>query len=244
MFCRAPFKAHVTFLTLKGLEIDAPEVVCSSANGHGITSGGGFSAYYSQPSWQKSAVSAFFSNSAAAGRTFKAGYNASGRGYPDISLAGSMYQVILGGHVMYVSGTSASSPAVAGFFSSINAARFALGKGSLGWINPTLYAHADAFVTDVISGSTYCAADGTCCPQGFSATVGWDPATGLGSVNYDRLLSTLTSLGSPANVLDDDASPTSAPNTFSLSSTNPPKFIATLCKLFFGRSFNQIVLVS
>ena len=208
--------SHRTFPNSKGLEIDSPEVVCSSDNGHRITSGGGFSAYYTQPSWQKSAVSAFFANSAAAGRVFKAGYNATGRGYPDISLAGSVYQVILGGKVMYVSGTSASSPAVAGFFSSINAARFAQGKGSVGWVNPALYAHADSFVTDVTSGSTYCAADGTCCPQGFSATVGWDPTTGLGSVNYGRLLSTFTSLGSHASVLD--ASPTSAPDTFSLSS--------------------------
>lgn len=211
-----PSVSHVTLLALKGVEIDATEVVCSSANGHGITSGGGFSAYYTQPSWQKAAVSTFFSNSAAAGSTFKEGYNASGRGYPDISLAGSMYEVILGGNVMYVSGTSASSPAVAGFFSSINAARFALGKGSLGWVNPALYAHSDSFVTDVTSGSTYCAADGTCCPQGFTATVGWDPATGLGSVNYDRLLSTFISLGKPENIFD--ASPTLVPSDSSLSS--------------------------
>jgi hypothetical protein len=38
-----------------------------------------------------------------------------------------------------LSGTSASSPFIAGLFSNINAKRLAMGKSSLGWVNPTLY---------------------------------------------------------------------------------------------------------
>jgi subtilase family serine protease len=42
-------------------------------------------------------------------------------------------------YIYSVSGTSASSPFMAGLFSNVNAKRLAAGKGSLGWINPTLY---------------------------------------------------------------------------------------------------------
>jgi hypothetical protein len=53
------------------------------------------------------------------------GYNAAGRGYPDISAAGLSYILYIGGSTYSVSGTSASSPFMAGLFSNINAKRLA-----------------------------------------------------------------------------------------------------------------------
>ena len=58
------------------------------------------------------------------------GYNRSGRGYPDISVAGSSYQVFLGGRQYSISGTSAATPVVAGMISLVNAARAAEGRSS------------------------------------------------------------------------------------------------------------------
>ena len=53
-----------------------------------ITSGGGFSNYYSLPEWQSSTVSAYLTVASAPGLSPAPGYNVAGRGYPDISVAG------------------------------------------------------------------------------------------------------------------------------------------------------------
>jgi tripeptidyl-peptidase I len=169
--------------------------VAEGSTSGGITSGGGFSTYYPQHTWQSAAVSGYFPTAATLGKSPKPGYAANGRAYPDISLAGMNYLVIIGGNKYDVSGTSASCPSVAGFISNINAARLAEGKGSVGWINPSLYTKGSYFVNDIISGNTLCVADGTCCSTGFYATPGWDPATGLGSVNYGKMASMFVALG-------------------------------------------------
>ena len=158
----------------------------------GITSGGGFSTYYPQHTWQSAAVSGYFPTAATLGKSPKTGYAANGRAYPDISLAGMNYLVVIGGNKYDVSGTSASCPAVAGFISNINAARLAAGKGSVGWINPALYAAPSTFVNDITIGNNRCGGldsnkRNTCCKQGFFAASGWDPTTGLGSIDYKRM---------------------------------------------------------
>ena len=162
--------------------------------GHAVTSGGGFSKSFPVPDFQKNAIDNYFIQAKNANHTPVAGY-AIGRGYPDISLAGHYYYTLLGGSWYLLSGTSASSPAVAGMFSTINAARMAVGKGSLGWINPVLYANASIFANDVISGHNKCSSNGLCCPHGFYAAPGWDPTTGIGSINYGKLQEFLVRLG-------------------------------------------------
>ena len=192
-----------------------------------ITSGGGFSEYYPMPAWQAAAVSAYFTSAAAALHTPMAGYATAGRGYPDVSLAGLNYVLYVGGTSGLASGTSASSPAVAGFFSNVNAARMAIGKGSLGWVNPALYRYGAAFMNDITSGHTKCVAGGTCCPQGFYATPGWDPACGLGSPNYGKMHAILVALGT-GNSVSPTYSPTYSP-TLSLTPSQPsaPTFSPT-----------------
>jgi hypothetical protein len=60
-----------------------------------------------------------------------------------------------------------------------------------------LYAYGTSFTNDIKSGNIFCTGDdGTCCPQGYYAAPGWDPTTGFGSVNYGKMASVLTALGS------------------------------------------------
>jgi hypothetical protein len=147
------------------------------------------------------------------------GYNRQGRGLPDLSLAGLNYLVIYGQMWVGMAGTSASAPALAGFFSNINAARIAAGKGSLGWVNPTLYAKAQLFANDVIKGDNKCPGGDICCPHGFYALKGWDPATGFGSVNYGKMQAVFLGLG---GVNSGSFAPTPAP-TFGQPSSKPTR---------------------
>jgi subtilase family serine protease len=99
-------------------------------------------------------------------------------------------QVIIGGQTFLLSGTSASAPVVAGMFSLINAQRLAIGKPSLGFVSPALYDGYKNFVKDITSGFNNCPAgrpDAQCCTQGFYATPGWDPPSGLGSPDFQRM---------------------------------------------------------
>lgn len=174
-----------------------------------ITSGGGFSSFYPVPDYQQSAIDDYFASAAAADNSPVSGYSI-GRGYPDITLAGYNYYTRIGGKYYTVSGTSASCPAVAGMISNINAARIAQNKGSLGWLNPVLYSQYRLFTKDITSGKIHCVASGICCDEGFWATPGWDPASGLGSLNYGKMEALLVSLGG-VNTLTD--TPTNPPTT-------------------------------
>jgi hypothetical protein len=76
---------------------------------------------------------------------------------------------------------------MAGMVSLVNAARRAKGKSTLGFLNPALYALHEQFANDITSGDNHCLAAGTgCCHLGFKAAEGWDPVTGLGSVNFEK----------------------------------------------------------
>jgi tripeptidyl-peptidase-1 len=169
----------------QGPESGKTEVACTSDNGGVITTGGGFSSIFTAPSYQKSAISGYFKGLSASQQPVS-GYNAAGRGYPDLAMAGLNYEVVIGGATYKVSGTSASAPVVAGMISLVNAARLAAGKPALGFINQAIYQAGLSVVNDITSGENNCAASKVCCTQGFYATAGWDPLTGFGSVNYKK----------------------------------------------------------
>ena len=118
-----------------------------------------------------------------------------GRGYPDISLIGYNYKMVMEGKSMKNIDESPAAAVLVGFLSNINAARHNSGKGSLGWINPAIYMNSTYFVRDIISGSNLCKSSGLCCKEGFYATPGWDPVTGLGSLDYGNFHTFLLSLG-------------------------------------------------
>jgi len=94
---------------------------------------------------------------------------------------------------MAESGTSASSPAFAAMVTLINGERLAKNKSPLGFLNPALYALADSnagVFNDITVGENYCAAghgEVVCCKEGFDSVKGWDPVTGLGSVDFGKL---------------------------------------------------------
>lgn len=120
-----------------------------------------------------------------------------GRAYPDVAMLGFNYLVVLGSQVTPVSGTSASAPVFASMVALVNARRLAKGKGPLGWITKALYSPLvknAGILRDLTYGDNKCTASGawsftngqivstTCCNQGYTATQGWDPVTGLGGV--------------------------------------------------------------
>ena len=175
-------------------ETAADETSCQSQVGGEITSGGGYSNYYKRPDWQNSHIGAYFNYVSGSHKEPASGYNTSGKGYPDVAVAGSRYMTIVGG-------TSASAPVVAGMISLFNAARLAIGKPPLGWINPTLYDNNQYLTNNVTYGVNNCTA-GTppafCCKEGFHNTIGWDPVTGFGSLNFVAFKDFFLSIGDVA----------------------------------------------
>ncbi|KAF9807920.1 hypothetical protein IEO21_08015 [Rhodonia placenta] len=163
-----------------GASVYEPESACEQV----IYSGGGFSNVFAMPSYQKTAVEHYLSNYPPPYSS--AIYNTSGtsRAYPDISANGANYLVAIDGNFTLTYGTSCSSPVLAAFFSAINDARLGVGKGPIGFINPTIYSSAfvEAF-NDITNGS-----NPGCNTSGFSAEPGWDPVTGVGTPNFPKLL--------------------------------------------------------
>ncbi|GLB42698.1 putative pro-kumamolisin, activation domain [Lyophyllum shimeji] len=166
------FPASCPFVTAVGGTTGIPETAIDF-------SGGGFSRYFARPSYQASAVSSYLGS---LGNTYKGLYNETGRAYPDISAQASGYQIVVGGKVTSIGGTSASSPTVAGVFALLNDYRLANGKSSLGFINPLIYSTAASGFNDIVQGS-----NPGCKTNGFSAKAGWDPVTGLGTPNFVKL---------------------------------------------------------
>ena len=163
--------------------------------------------------WQASAVAKYVSM----GPTLE-GFPPLGRATPDISALGEGYQVYVSGKVESVGGTSASSPALAGYVSLLNEARFKAGKPQMGFFNPFAYqvqtpnppsplsfplvlssphillhpflpfAQNPDAFTDVTRGTNAISRMGGKLKYGYAAAPGWDAATGLGSPRFDKLL--------------------------------------------------------
>lgn len=71
-------------------------------------------------------------------------------------------------------------------FGRLNALCKARGRKRIGWVHPTLYSNPGA-TKDIIKGGTYLCPDYDS-PLGFPSRKGWDPATGLGSINFPGLV--------------------------------------------------------
>ena len=175
------FWASCPYVTAAGatmLDASNNEVAAQNAASN-YASGGGFSSSFAQPTWQSDAVNGYITNTL--GGNPGSQYNASGRAYPDVSALGNNIAIVANGTDQVWYGTSASAPLVASMITSINAQRIAAGKGPVGFLNPALYANPAAF-NDITSGN-----NPGCGGDGFAAAEGWDPVTGLGSPDYDRL---------------------------------------------------------
>eukprot|EP01133_Synstelium_polycarpum_P005256 gene5256-6083_t len=155
-----------------------------------ITSGGGFSDYFQRPAWQNDVVNAYFKSGVNLPDSDY--YNASNRGFPDVSAIGHNLGCILSGKVNPVDGTSASTPIFAGIIAMLNSYRFNNGKSPLGFLNPMLYSAPSTAFTDITEGNNFCTE--ACCNLGYIAAKGWDPITGLGTPQFAQLLAYVKTL--------------------------------------------------
>lgn len=148
-----------------------PEEACETV----IYSGGGFSNVFPLPSYQASAVKHWFADYPPPYGADRFNNSQMTRGIPDVSANGANYVIAIDGTFGLVYGTSASSPTFGSVLTKINEARLNVGKSSIGFVNPTLYAHPGV-LNDITQGGNQ-----GCGTPGFSAAPGWDPVTGLGT---------------------------------------------------------------
>jgi subtilase family serine protease len=148
-----------------------------------VDGGGGISPdHYAIPSWQTSAASSCSSCS----KTYRNG--------PDVSANANFTFYVCADQTTCTAneygGTSFAAPMWAGYLALTNQQSLANGNKVLGFINPSLYtigagSSYDADFHDITSGS-----------NGYSATTGYDLATGWGSPNGSGLLSALAGTSS------------------------------------------------
>ncbi|KAJ7252395.1 peptidase S8/S53 domain-containing protein [Mycena haematopus] len=151
-----------------------------------FASGAGFSYYFQRPWYQDAAVSAYLASSASHETALQSTmYNHKGRAYPDVVCTGGgaffdyyYNRWDIGG------GTSAAVPTAAGIVALLNDWRLRHGKPTLGFLNPLLYGVGLEGMVDITEGLV-----NGCEQPGFNATKGWDPASGLGFFNFEKLKS-------------------------------------------------------
>jgi tripeptidyl-peptidase-1 len=98
-----------------------------------------------------------------------------------VSSLGLKLATVYLGNAYGIGGTSASAPTVAAIVTLLNEERLQAGKGPIGFLNPTFYKHPEAF-NDITEGG-----NPGCGTEGFKAQPGWDPVTGLGTPDYQKL---------------------------------------------------------
>ena len=152
-----------------------------------IISGGGFSELFPSPNYQQQAMSSYTNNKYTLRHSIR---NRNRRGYPDISILNSDY--------MYESESKRDclvSPRTSAYLfsdmvSKINIARGKAGASPLGFLNPALYSNHtknSSYIRDITSPDSRCLGSSRCCADGLSVAVGWDPVSGIGSVDLDMM---------------------------------------------------------
>ncbi|EEP75414.1 hypothetical protein UREG_00260 [Uncinocarpus reesii 1704] len=157
-------------------------------------SSGGFSNYFARPEWQQSAVTEYLR---ILDTRWQGYYNPHGRGFPDIAAQGIRYPIYDKGVVKMAAGTSASAPTIAAIIAHLNEIRLSQGKPVLGFLNPWLYSKGFRGFTDITNGGSI-GCTGTALYSGlparyvpyasWNATKGWDPVTGFGTPNFEKLV--------------------------------------------------------
>jgi kumamolisin len=141
------------------------------SQGGGAT-GGGVSSYFALPSWQSGAKVPAPTN------------GAGGRGVPDVAgdaAPATGYQILVDGQSAVVGGTSAVAPLWAALIALVNQQT---GRNA-GFLNPTLYSGGETNFYDITSGSN----------GSYKAAAGWDPCTGLGSPDGQKIATLVTNNG-------------------------------------------------
>lgn len=169
------------------------EHVTSTRTGALITSGGGFSTVFPQPSYQQRAVASYLAKDSVV--PLMSMFESQGRAYPDIAALGHSFPVITNGQMWPTDGTSVSAPIVASMVVIINEMLLKQGKPVLGFLNPLLYQLADVcphVFEDITRGDSACGGQAmSCCPTGHLATEGWDAVSGVGTLKVDAFVTHL-----------------------------------------------------
>jgi len=189
----ASFPASAPYVTAVGGVSGGSEQKGNTGEVAWMYSGGGFSIFFEEPSWQSDAVSSYFDQDIDFPDSER--YETGMRGFPDISAQSVDYIIAVGGDWYLVSGTSASCPVVAGMISMINMERVKSGKETLGFLNPAIYSLYDGqndyneLFNDITEGyNEGCRMDDDI---GWTTAEGWDPITGCGSPKFEELFSQL-----------------------------------------------------
>ncbi len=167
----------------------ASETVWNAGSYYGqyVGSSGGISSYYPLPAWQ-----AGIDMTANGGSTTQ-------RNLPDVALtADNLYATGGNGSSGALCGTSCAAPLWAGVAALINQQAVAASRGTVGFLNPALYALAkgptyNSIFHDVTSGNN-CSQDS---PSLFYATVGYDLCTGWGTPAGQSFIDSLAGAANP-----------------------------------------------
>ena len=117
-------------------------------------SGGGFSCNFDRPSYQNDVIGSYLNSTT--NLPDSSLFCKNGRGTPDISAVGTNFLLCSGGcsNQGSLSGTSASTPTVAGMVSVLMITiAFPKGKAPVGFINPVLYQNSHKVGYDVVTGN-------------------------------------------------------------------------------------------
>ncbi|KKK26637.1 tripeptidyl peptidase A [Aspergillus rambellii] len=198
------FPGTCPFITaVGGTQSYGPEIAWNSSSG-------GFSNYFPRAWYQEDAVEDYLKKHITKDtKEYYSQYtNFNGRGFPDVATHSFYppYEVIYYGKRYGSGGTSAASPVFAGIVGMLNDARLKAGRPTLGFLNPLLYAINYEGFNDITAGSSV-GCDGTNPQSGdkvvgggiipyahWNATEGWDPVTGIGIPDFERLKAIVLSL--------------------------------------------------
>ena len=153
--------------------VRSSETVWNDQSQGGGASGGGVSSFFALPSWQSGA------------NVPAPDGGQGGRGVPDVAGDASPetgYQILVDGQSAVVGGTSAVAPLWAALVALVNQQT---GRNA-GFLNPALYGGGEANFNDITSGTN----------GSYKAAAGWDPCTGLGSPDGQKIATLVTNSGS------------------------------------------------
>lgn len=102
--------------------------------------------------------------------------------YANPYFTGANVVIVVDNDIGTVDGTSCASPIFASVVALLNDQLIAAGKSPLGFLNPFLYSAGADALNDITSGS-----NPGCNTDGFPAGTGWDPVTGLGTPDFQKL---------------------------------------------------------
>lgn len=164
----------------------------------GFTStGGGFSNVFPRPEYQTGQVQSYMDQHIPANYQTTSGFNASGRGYPDIAAFSTQFPTFVDGFQLPIGGTSAATPTWAAVIALLNDYEAFHNRPHLGFLNPWLYSLNGTGLKDIVKGGNNvgdCLLSQGCSlgqALGYDVTPGWDPATGLGSPMFRNLVKAL-----------------------------------------------------